>query len=351
MEDIIRQFKIDESQIRISPYGEGHINTTLLAETEDFIVQKINTDVFPNVKGLMNNIVGVTEHLSKKGVETFKVIRTKGNKSYLKSKKACYRVYTFIRNSCTFQKVENPEMFKEAGRMFGEFQKYLADYDTSKLTVPIKDFHNTPKRYEHLLATVSLDPKGRAKDCTQEIDFIKKHAKGIDVIINALGDGTIPWRVTHNDTKLNNLLFDKDTKKGLAVIDLDTVMPGSLLFDFGDAIRSGASTCCEDSKEIAKVCIDLELFRAFTEGYLGVLFDCMCKKEIELLPISAFLMTFECGMRFLDDYIDGDKYFKTDYEGHNLVRTRTQLKLVEDILNKLDLMRDIVDKIVSKQQK
>ena len=173
MEDIIRQFKIDESQIRISPYGEGHINTTLLAETEDFILQKINTDVFPDVKGLMNNIVGVTEHLSKKGVETFKVIRTKGNKSYLKSKKACYRVYTFIRNSCTFQKAENPEMFKEAGRMFGEFQKYLADYDTSKLTVPIKDFHNTSKRYEHLLATVSLDPKGRAKDCTQEIFLIK----------------------------------------------------------------------------------------------------------------------------------------------------------------------------------
>lgn len=348
MEDVIRQFKIDESQIKISPYGEGHINTTLLAETEDFILQKINTDVFPDVKGLMNNIVGVTEHLLKKGVLTFKVIRTKGNRLYLKTKKGYFRVYTFISNSCTFQRVENPKMFKEAGRMFGEFQKYLADYDTSKLTVPIKDFHNTPKRYEHLLATVASDPVGRAKDCIKEIDFIKKHADKIGVIMSALEEGSIPWRVTHNDTKLNNLLFDKDTKKGLAVIDLDTVMPGSLLFDFGDAIRSGASTCCEDTKDTEKVCVDLELFRAFTEGYLGVLFNCMYKKEIDLLPISAFLMTFECGMRFLDDYIDGDKYFKIHYKEQNLVRAKTQLKLAEDILNKLDLMQEIVEKIVSR---
>ncbi len=342
-------FRLEGEVQEICPYGEGHINLTLLVTTtkKRYILQKMNTHIFSDSDGLMQNICGVTEHLRSRGIETLYVVPTKDGRSYLKGEE-CYRVYDFIENTVTYQKVTDGEVFKNSGRAFGEFQNYLAEFDASKLTEIIKDFHDTPKRFAAFQAALAADSFARAKDCQEEIAFVLARENTYGGAMEGLRDGSLPLRVTHNDTKLNNILMDEKTGKARAVIDLDTIMPGSMLFDFGDSIRFGASTATEDEADLSKVHFDVRLFKAYAEGYVDAVRDSITPREAELLPYGAYLMTMECGMRFLTDYLSGDTYFATKYAGHNLVRCRTQLKLASEIEKQFAQMREIIQEILKK---
>ncbi len=346
--NVLKSFAIEGEVKNIAPYGEGHINSTFLAETteKNYILQKINTVVFKEPENVMKNILFVTEHIEKKGALSLTVIKTNDGEPMLKTEDGCYRVYDFIENSLTLQKAENAEDFRNAGFSFGEFQKALSDFDASKLSETIARFHDTPNRFENFKKAVEENKSGRLQSCKAETEFVLERKDTYDKIVKALADKSIPLRVTHNDTKLNNILMDPETRKGKAVIDLDTVMPGSMLYDFGDSIRFGASTAAEDEKDLDKVHFDVELFRAYAEGFLGALGDSITEKERELLPYSAYLMTIECGMRFLTDYIDGDVYFATKYPEHNLVRCRTQFKLAYEMQRQEKEMSKVIDEIL-----
>ncbi len=332
----------------IEPYGEGHINQTFLVVTTErrYIMQRMNTVIFKDPRALMNNICAVTEYLASLGIETLTVIHTADGDSFVEGEK-CYRVYDFIENTVAYQTVTDAEVFKSSGKAFGEFQNYLAKFDASVLTETIENFHNTPDRFKKFKAALDADAFGRAKDCKEEIDFVLSHADKLSEVVNGLADGSIPLRVTHNDTKLNNILMDAKTGEARAIIDLDTIMPGSMLYDFGDSIRFGASTAAEDEKDLSKVNFDISLFRAYAEGFVAAVKDSITKREAELIPYSAFLLTTECGMRFLTDYLSGDTYFATKYEGHNLVRCRTQFKLAGQMEQSFSDMAKIVEQILA----
>lgn len=340
---IANKFALQGDLKDIAPYGEGHINLTLLVTTTEkrYILQKMNTNVFPDPDKLMENICGVTEHLRSRGIETLTVVPTKDGKPFLKEEH-CYRVYDFIENAVTYQTASDINVFRASGKAFGEFQNYLAEFDASKLTETIKRFHDTPNRFEQFKATLEKDAFGRAKECKEEIDFVLSHENTYGIAMDELKSGALPLRVTHNDTKLNNILMDKETGNARAVIDLDTIMPGSMLFDFGDSIRFGASTAAEDEKDLSKVHFDIDLFKAYAEGYCGAVKNSITKREAELLPYGSYLMTVECGMRFLTDYLSGDTYFATKYEGHNLVRCRTQLRLAGEMEECFEEMKKII---------
>lgn len=346
--NVAAQFCLEGEVTEICPYGEGHINLTLLVTTtkKRYILQKMNTRVFPDPDGLMANICGVTEHLRARGIETLNVVPTKDGKPFIKGE-ACYRVYDFIENTVTYQTASDVNAFRNSGKAFGEFQNYLAEFDASKLTETIKRFHDTPNRFANFKEALEKDAFGRAKDCQKEIDFILSHENTYSIAMDGLKDGSLPLRVTHNDTKLNNILMDAKTGEARAVIDLDTIMPGSMLFDFGDSIRFGASTAAEDEKDLSKVHFDIELFKVYAEGYCGAVKDSITKREAELLPYGAYLMTIECGMRFLTDYLSGDTYFATKYEGHNLVRCRTQIQLASEMEAQFKEMGEIIQSILA----
>lgn len=337
----------------VAPYGDGHINDTYLINTEPkYILQKINTNIFKDADRLMHNIELVTEHLSKKilqnggdpTVETLNVVHTVDNKSYCEYEGSCYRVYRFI-NGISYNLPETNDQLFEAGKAFGKFQNELADFDAALLYESIPDFHHTRKRFGNLKAAIAANKSGRADSVKKEIEFALSYEKYVDAIIDGIANGSIPLRVTHNDTKLNNILFDRNTKKCLSVIDLDTVMPGSMLYDYGDALRFGASSAKEDETDLNTVFCCLDKFEAFTRGFLGEVKTSATSAEIELMPLSVLLMTYECGIRFLSDYLDGDVYFKIHYPEHNLDRARNQFKLVADIESKLSQMSDIIKNI------
>lgn len=344
---IAEQFCMQGEVQEIVPYGEGHINVTYLVTTTEkrYILQKMNTRVFPDPVNLMKNICGVTEHLRARNIETLTVVPTKTGESFIHGEE-CYRVYDFIENTVTYQKVTDKEVFKNSGKAFGEFQNYLAEFDASKLTETIARFHDTPNRFANFMNALNKNALDRAKDCQNEIQFVLDHKDTYATAMDGLKDGSLPLRVTHNDTKLNNILMDDKTGEARAVIDLDTIMPGSMLYDFGDSIRFGASTAAEDEKDLSKVHFDIELFKAYAEGYCGAVKDSITAREAELLPYGAYLMTIECGMRFLTDYLEGDTYFATKYEGHNLVRCRTQLQLAKEMEENFEKMGNIIQEIL-----
>lgn len=346
--------------ISCESYGNGHINDTFLVISEDkagvkskYIAQRMNHEVFKKPDELIENIAGVTRHLAKKIVqnggdstrETLTLIKTKqGLDMYRDSIGSYWRVYLFIDNGNCFDLVEKPEHFYQSGVAFGQFQNLLADYPAEKLHETIVAFHNTKKRFADFLKAVDEDVFGRAKDVVAEIEFVKARQADTEVCTVLLEQNALPIRVTHNDTKLNNVMIDNDSGKGLCVLDLDTVMPGLSMNDFGDSIRFGASTAKEDEKDLSKVSMDLGLFEEYTKGFLSACGEALTAKEKELLPFGAKIMTFECGMRFLADYLQGDIYFRTHSDTHNLDRCRTQFKLVSDMEVKWDKMSEIVRK-------
>ncbi|MBQ4516297.1 MAG: aminoglycoside phosphotransferase family protein, partial [Clostridia bacterium] len=250
----------------------------------------------------------------------------------------------YIEDSVAYQQVENKEQFYHAAKAFGKFQNQLAGFDASRLNETIPDFHNTRARFAQLKEAIKNDNAGRLKEVQAEVDFALARENMVGIVVDAIDKGEIPLRVTHNDTKLNNVLFDNKTDEAVCVIDLDTVMPGSMLYDYGDSIRFGASSGPEDEKDLDKIYCDLELFDAYTKGFLEELSDSITEKELDLLPFSARLMTYECGIRFLADYLNGDTYFKIHYPEQNLDRCRTQFKLVADMEAKDAQMIEIVNK-------
>lgn len=349
-----KQFNSDEITY-IEPYGSGHINSTWLAvhKSADGIevknlLQKINHYVFKNPDELMDNIVGVTEFLRDKVEEdgTLTVIQTLDGKNYyLDEFENYWRVYKFVDKATAYQQIENDNDFYTCGIAFGEFQQMLAEYPAEKLYETIPNFHNTPSRFADFKKALAEDKAGRAKDVQAEIDFVLARESKADAITSKLESGEIPYRVTHNDTKLNNILIDDATGKAKCVIDLDTVMPGAAAYDFGDCIRFGASTGAEDEKDLSKIEMDIKLFEVFAKGYLATANKFLTPAEKESLVTGAYLMTLECGVRFLTDHLNGDVYFKIHKENHNLDRCRTQFKLVADMEAKEAKMREIVNSI------
>ena len=348
---ILRQFCLDAEPASCTPYGCGHINRTYLVATAGgrcYILQKINHHTFRDVAGLMENIELVTEHLRRKSPDPRSVltlIRTKDGKSYLEADDGYWRVFRFVEDSICLQQPESDADFYESAVGFGTFQQLLSDFPAEKLHETIPNFHNTPDRYRAFHETLTRDPMHRAAQVQPEIEFALARQAEMATLQNALDAGELPLRVTHNDTKLNNVLFDAKTRKALCIIDLDTVMPGSALYDYGDSIRFGAATAAEDEQELDKMEMSLERFRVFTRGYVRAC-PGLTQKELELLPLGAKVMTMECGVRFLTDHIDGDNYFSIHREGQNLDRARTQFKLVADMERKWDKMKEIVNEEV-----
>ena len=348
---ILRQFCLDAEPASCTPYGCGHINRTYLVATAGgrcYILQKINHHTFRDVAGLMDNIELVTEHLRRKSPDPRSVltlIRTKDGKSYLEADDGYWRVFRFVEDSICLQQPESDADFYESAVGFGTFQQLLSDFPAEKLHETIQNFHNTPDRYRAFHETLTRDPMHRAAQVQPEIEFALARQAEMATLQNALDAGELPLRVTHNDTKLNNVLFDAKTRKALCIIDLDTVMPGSALYDYGDSIRFGAATAAEDERELDKMEMSLERFRVFTRGYVRAC-PGLTQKELELLPLGAKVMTMECGVRFLTDHIDGDNYFSIHREGQNLDRAHTQFKLVTDMERKWDKMKEIVNEEV-----
>ena len=354
---ICEQFKIDGNFVSAERYGEGHINDTFLVKTDKtkYILQRVNNTVFKKPEEVMENISKATNFMAKEITarggdvtrETLTLVKTLDEKDYYVSEDGrLFRMYIFIDNATCYQIIENGEVFYQAARAFGQFQKILKDFPADELHETIVNFHNTVDRYRIFKEAIAEDKMGRLESVKADVEFALAREKDAGAIVDALNEGRIPLRVTHNDTKLNNVMIDDETGLGVCVIDLDTVMPGSMLYDFGDSIRFGASTAAEDELDLDKVNMDLNLFEEYVKGYLEELGESITKEEIELLPMSAKLMTLECGIRFLTDYLDGDNYFKIHRENHNLDRARTQLKLVWDMEQKMDEMHNIIKKYI-----
>ncbi|MEG1594806.1 MAG: aminoglycoside phosphotransferase family protein [Lachnospiraceae bacterium] len=355
--EAVKAFQLEGKIQEVIPYGNGHINDTYLITTKTeqgdkrYVLQKMNRSIFKNPEELMENIVNVTNYLREQIVknggnplrETLNVVNTVENKSFYKDETGeYYRMYYFIENAVSLEQVTKPEEFYESAVAFGRFQKMLANYPADSLHATIENFHKTTMRLENLKQAVEEDAYKRAAKVKQEIEFIMNREKEAGTLDRLLKEGQLPLRVTHNDTKLNNVMLDNHTKKGICVIDLDTVMPGLSLHDFGDAIRFGASTAAEDEKDLRKVSCSMELYQNFVRGFLKECGSSLTKLEIELLPMGAKIMTLECGIRFLTDYLQGDVYFKTHREAQNLDRCRTQLKLVQDMEEKWEKMQQII---------
>ena len=359
---ILDNYNIKGKLINIKEDNTGNINKTYIITFINngieykYLVQQINTNVFNDPYILMENILGVTNYLKEQLVlnndnnhKVLEIIKTKDNNPmcYIyddKRIKRYYRIYKYIDNSISYDKSFNKDIVYNTGKAFGNFQKLLNNYPMNSLNETIKDFHDTKKRYDKLIKDINNLSNDRVKEAYQEIEFIIKHQTICDLIIKKLNNNTIPYRVTHNDTKVNNVLMNKETLDYLAVIDLDTVMPGSMLFDYGDGIRSTACTCLEDEHDLSKVKIDLELFESYTRGYLSEISDCITQEELNLMAKSIEIITLELAIRFLNDYINGDTYFKVEYNKQNLYRTKAQLALVKDIETKLDYMDSFIKK-------
>ena len=335
------------------PVGNGHINDTYLVtarnhsadEPKEYILQRINDHVFSDPGGLMDNIIAVTKHIGGR----LAVIPARDGGSWCRYAGGCWRMMTYISGSYTCEMAGDPGQFREIGRAYGAFIETLSDLPAETLNETIEGFHDTRRRFDRLTEAIRKDPEGRKDSTLEEIGFALEREKDVDVLADCAARGEIPLRVTHNDTKINNVLLDRATGKAVCVIDLDTVMPGLAVNDFGDAIRSGAATGREDEPDTDSIGLDLELYRSFARGFLEGC-PCITERERELFPVGARMMTLECGIRFLTDYLEGDHYFKTDYSEHNLVRCRTQFRLVRDMEEKWNEMRACIDEITAIHQ-
>lgn len=349
---IAAAFQLDGAVKTCENFGHGHINHTLKVTTDtgaEYILQRINKYVFRNPVRLMNNVCSVTDYLRQRCEDpqtALHYIPTHKGKFYHQDKEGEYwRMYDFVGGFC-LDAPEDDNDFYQSALAFGQFQKQLADFPAETLYETIPEFHNTIDRYRQFKESVSVDACGRAADVQEEINFMLEREELGGTLQRMRESGELPLRVTHNDTKLNNVLLSRETRKPLCVLDLDTVMPGLSLYDFGDSIRFGAATAAEDEKDLSKVSMDLHMFEVYTRGYMEAA-TTLTDKEVEMLPMGALIMTLECGVRFLKDHLDGDLYFKIAYPGHNLDRARTQIKLVADMQSKWDEMNRIVAKLAA----
>ena len=357
--EIGRQFAISGEYVSGGPYGTGHINDTFAATFHQgsrptrFILQRINHHVFKNIEGLMSNIVAVTGYLSSKIRadggdplrETLNLVPTRDGHSFLQTEGGeFWRAYVFIEGARTYESVERIEHVYAAGRAYGNFQDSLRDFPSEVLVETIPGFHHTGKRFKDFLSAVDADVANRAHAAVPEIEFVTRRGNLVTVLVDLMSEGKLRRRITHNDTKFNNVMIDDRTGEGLCVIDLDTVMPGLSLYDFGDSIRSLANTGAEDEPDLSRVEFDLDVFASYTRGYLKATRSSLDREEIERLPFAAILMTLECGMRFLEDYLRGDTYFKTTRPDHNLDRSRTQFKLIEGMEEDQEAMALLVER-------
>ncbi len=364
VEQICRLFGIPGELVAEKKLSAGNINLTCTALFRDengaetrYVVQRINGFVFKQPTQIMSNIEKVTAHirtrLEAQGADADRLVLqflhiASGANFWQDEEGNVWRVYYFIPNSVAVDATEDPAILRGAGSAFGQFQKFLLDFDAAQLFETIPDFHNTPKRLDRLFADVAEDPCGRAAECRDLIDYISEKRELAGSLIRAVEAGELPLRVTHNDTKCNNVLFDGTTGEPLAVIDLDTIMPGLMAYDFGDAVRFAASTAAEDEPDTSKVALDLNKFRAFAEGFVGALGDTMTDAELDSLSVGAFAITIELASRFLDDYLTGDRYFAVKRPNHNLERTACQIALAKDMERKLDEMKSIIREIAKK---
>lgn len=357
---IERSFQIGGAFVDAKPWGTGHINDTyLVTHSKDgtfvrAILQRINHNIFKNPPAVMENITRVTDHIRDKLIadgaddiarRVLTVIPTYDGTAYHKDSEGNYwRAYVFIENGKTYDTFQSGTFAYEAARMFGRFLKMLTDLPGPTLNETIVDFHNSPKRFQAFVSTLKADPHNRAKDVKAEIEFVFEHVWIFDVLQELVKKGQIPIRVIHNDTKINNIIFDDRTNEGLCVIDLDTVMPGLSLYDFGDMVRTGTCLAEEDERDLSKVTLRMDLFENLLRGFLEETNSFLTPMEKKHLPFAGKLITFEQCVRFLTDYLDGDLYYKVHRERHNLDRCRTQLKLVESITEHDDKMFALVEK-------
>lgn len=360
LKNIIEAFPFNGELTSIESTDTGLINSTYMLTFSDgnqdfqYVLQKINTNVFKKPDELMSNIMNVTGFLRNKinlsggnaARETLTFLYTKDNSPYyLDENGGCWRSYIYISKCYTCDKIDSEVKAFRSGKAFGKFQRMLSDYPAANLFETIPHFHDTPSRYSDLKNAVDENLSGRLQKIQAELSFALDREKDASKLVDLAAEGKIPMRVTHNDTKINNVLFDSITNEAICVIDLDTIMPGLSLYDFGDSIRSGAVTSDENEQDLNKYGLDINLFKSYTEGFLSEAGHALNEEEIANLAFSAKLMTLECGVRFLTDYLNGDTYFKTEYPEHNLVRCRTQFKLVEDIEKHMGEMNKCVNEI------
>lgn len=360
LQHIIESFAIHGEVTGVKQINKGYINRTYKISTlskkgnvHKYLLQRINTNVFPDVQALMENFELTTHHLhdklelpgkhSRGTVHT--VIPLKKGGSFLTDDSGCWRMLTYFDHVCSMDIPDCPKSFYYTGVAFGKFVKEMSDVSTNEVKEVIPNFHNTASRYNDLEKSIAKDPVGRVKSVEKEIEFIRARAKNFGLISDALSSGKIPLRVCHNDCNLNNILFDKETHLPVAIIDLDTVMPSSPLYDFGDSLRIGTNTAQDDEKDLSKVSCDLNLYEQYARGYLESCGDLLTKEELKLLPYASLIITSEDGIRFLMDHIDGDTYYHIFYPGQNLDRSRTQLKLLEDMENKFPQIKQMLQKI------
>ena len=343
----------------VARHGKGHINDTFCVVcktpeggTARFILQRLSQAAFPHPEEVMENFVGITSYLRREILaegggplrETLSLVKTGDGADFVTDAEGrAWRLMPFIENAECYQSA-TPELFAASGRAFGRFQYMLRDYPARTLHETIPHFHDTESRFEQFLAALEADKMNRAEGISPEIQFILRRKADCGVALRALREGKLPLRVTHNDTKLNNILIDRDTHEGICIIDLDTTMPGLAINDFGDSIRFGANHCMEDEQDLTKVNFDISLYEVFTRGFLEGARGSLTSAELEYLPWGARLMTLECGIRFLTDYLDGDHYFHVSHPRQNLDRARTQLKLVKDMEEQFDAMGAVVAK-------
>ena len=357
LQEALQAYSLPQHFLGAVRYGRGHINDTfcLVSQGQDgdpvrFILQRLSGTAFPHPEQVMENMVRITAHLRKKLImtggdperQTLNLVKTADGKDfYVDSSGGYWRLTNYVEGTICHQSA-TPELFEASARTFGNFQRLLQDFPAETLYETIPHFHDTKDRLKKFLAVLEADPMGRAADTQEEIRFVLDRQADCAVAMDALQEGRLPLRVTHNDTKLNNILMDKETGEGVCVIDLDTTMPGLSIFDFGDSIRFGANHSVEDEPDLSKVNFDIALFAAYTRGFLEGCAGALTREEIRYLPWGARLMTLECGIRFLTDYLDGDHYFRAKYPEHNLRRCRTQFKLVRDMEQQFEEMKAIV---------